>query len=60
MNSIWNLIQTVKKIMKWGQPSGRAVKFAGSALVAQGSPVQIQGMDLHTAHQAMLWQVSHI
>ena len=28
-----------------GRPSGAAVKFARSALVAQGSPVQIPGVD---------------
>ena len=38
-----------------GQPSGVVVKFACSTLMAQGSPVQILGADLHTAHQAMLW-----
>ena len=27
--------------MGWGQPSGAVVKFAHSALGAQGSPVQI-------------------
>ena len=34
---------------------GVVVKFARSILVAQGSWVQILGVDLHTAHQAMLW-----
>ena len=29
------------------QPGGATVKFAGSALVAQGSPVVIPGVDLH-------------
>ena len=28
--------------------------------MAQGSPVQIPGVDLHTTHPAMLWQMSHI
>ena len=40
----------------WGWPTGIVVKFAWSALVAWGSPVWILGTDLHTAHQAMLWQ----
>ena len=31
------------------------VKFACSALVAWGSQDWIPGMDLHTAHQTMLW-----
>ena len=43
-----------------GQPSGVAVKFAPSASEAQGLPVQIPGVDLLTACQAMLWQASHI
>ena len=41
--------------MWWGKPSGVLVKFAQSTLAAQGSQVQIQGVDL-PAHQAMLWQ----
>ena len=32
------------------------VRFMGSASVAQGSWVQILGMNLHTTHQATLWQ----
>ena len=31
------------------------VKFTGSVLVAGGSWVWILGMNLYTAHQAMLW-----
>lgn len=38
-----------------GQPGGVMVKFAHSASVAQGSQLQISGMDLYTTHQAMLW-----
>ena len=38
-----------------GLPSGTVVKFACSALVAQGLLVWILGTDLQTAHQAMLW-----
>ena len=50
----------VKKFIRWGQPSGAAVKFACSASAAWGSLVQIPGVDLHTACQAMLWQASHM
>ena len=32
------------------------VEFVCSASVAQGSQVQIPGVDLYTAHQAILWQ----
>ena len=32
------------------------VKFVCSASAARGSLVQIQGADLHTAGQAMLWR----
>ena len=32
------------------------VKFACSALVPWGLLVWMLGMDLHTAHQAMLWR----
>ena len=39
----------------WG-PAGGVVKFACSASVARGSRVQIPGVDLHAAHQAVLWQ----
>ena len=38
----------------WGRPGGAAVKFARSALVAQGLQLQIPGADLRTACQAML------
>ena len=44
----------------WGQPGGTAVRFACSDSAARGSPIQIPGMDLCTAYQAMLWQASHI
>ena len=37
-------------------PGGVVVKFACSASAAQGSPVQILGVDPLTAHQARLWQ----
>ena len=41
---------------KAGQPGGVMVKFVHSVVVAQGSRVQIPGIDLHAAPQAMLWQ----
>ena len=37
-----------------GRPLDQIVKFVHSTLVAQGSPVRILGMDLHTTHQATL------
>ena len=39
-----------------GQPGGVVVNFAHSALVAWGSWVWILDVDLHTVHQATLWQ----
>ena len=39
-----------------GWPGGIMVKFAHSTSAAQDSGVWISGVDLHTAHQAMLWQ----
>ena len=39
-----------------GQSSGVVVKFTCSTLVAQGLQVQVLDVDLHTAHQAILWQ----
>ena len=36
--------------------AGLVVKFVLSDLAAQGSWVQILGTNIHTAHQAMLWQ----
>ena len=38
-----------------GWPGGIEVKFARSTSAVQGLQVWILGMDLHTAHQAMLW-----
>lgn len=43
-----------------GQPGGAVVKFACSALAAQGSLGWIPGVDLYTTYQAILWQASHI
>ena len=39
----------------WGWPGGVVVNFVCPASAALGSQVQILGVDLHTAHQAMLW-----
>ena len=39
-----------------GHPGGIAVEFVYSSSVAQGSLVQILGVDLCVAHQAMLWR----
>ena len=50
----------IKKKKAGGQPGGTAVKFPCSVLAARGLLVQIPGADLRTAHQAMLWQASHI
>ena len=38
-----------------GWPGGTVVKFTCSTSAAQGLHAGVQGMDLHTAHQAMLW-----
>ena len=40
----------------WGWPGSIVVTFTCSALVAQGLWLWIPGADLHTTHQAMLWQ----
>ena len=53
--------RAIKKMGPRSQPSVVVVKFVCSASVAQDSQVHIPGTDLHTTHQAMLWQVvSHI
>ena len=46
---------TLKSTMG-GWPSSVVVRFVCSTLAAQGSCVQILGMDLHTVCQAMLWE----
>ena len=38
-----------------GQPGGIVVKFTCSTSAAQGSQVQILGVDLYATHGAMLW-----
>ena len=53
--NLTNKKQTLKKGVS-GRPGGVAVKFTCSTAEAQGSPAQILGTDLHTAHQAMLWR----
>ena len=40
----------------WVLPSGTVVKLVHSALVAQGLQAWIPSTELHTTHQAMLWQ----
>ena len=47
--------QEIKNMYR-GQSSGMVVKFAHSALGAWGLQVCILGVDLCTAHQAMLWR----
>ena len=46
----------LKKSECRGQPGGVVVKFVHSASAAWGLQVQILDVDLHTTHQAMLWQ----
>ena len=43
-----------------GEASGTVLKLAHSALAAGVCRVQIPGVDLCTACQAMLWQAFHI
>ena len=43
-----------------GWPGGTVVKFTHSALAVWGLLIWIPRMDLRTACQALLWQVSHI
>ena len=45
----------VLKGVAWGQSCGVVVKLICSTSTAQGLRVQSLGVDLHTAHQAMLW-----
>ena len=49
-------LSIIKDNSNWGQPSGIAVKFTYSALVARGLLVQILSADLCIAYQAMLWR----
>ena len=44
-----------KNIVNFWLASGIGVKFTGSASAMGGLQIQIPGVDLHTAHQAMLW-----
>ena len=48
------------KILADTRPVAQWLSFTCSALVTRGSLVQIPGVDLHTACQAMLWQASHV
>ena len=43
-----------------GQLGGAQVEFTLSTSAAQGSLVQVLGVDIPTDCQAMLWQASHI
>lgn len=47
-------IKNIKIFRVW--LGGVVVKFAPSTWAAWGSWVWVPGTDLHTAHQAMLWQ----
>ena len=51
-------MMTKPRVGRW--PCGRVVKFAHSALAAQGFTGSDPGCGHGTAHQAMLWQVAHI
>ena len=50
-----NTIVSTIKIYPGARPVAEWLSSC-SVLVAWGSPVHILGVDLHTAHQAMLWQ----
>ena len=51
-----NILVAFSKIKtSWGWPGSTGLKFTHSTLAAQGSPVQILGVDLRTTYQAMLW-----
>ena len=47
----------LSKLLCRGGPGGQVVKFVRSASAAQGSPVWILGVDLHTTHQATLCSI---
>ena len=47
---------TLKMSISGGWPGGTVVKFAYFTSTALGPPVRILGIDLHTAHRAMLWE----
>ena len=53
-------VSTSIKLLPKGWPGSVVIKFACSTSVALGLWVQIPGMDLCTAHQAMLWKAFHI
>ena len=52
----WYWSWCIKDVYNWGRSGGVVVKLAIFALVAQGLQVWILGVDVHTAHQAILWQ----
>lgn len=53
---IWILYFDYLKTNSRCWPSGIVIKVACSAPVAQGLQILILDMDLHTPHQAVLWQ----
>ena len=56
--TIWNKCHKywVRNLLYLGPAGGIVVKFGALLRWCRGSPVQILGVDLHTIHQAMLWQ----
>ena len=56
LKAVFDEIKIALKLPLWGQPGGTVVRFSHSALAVQGLWVWILGVDLHTTHQAMLWQ----
>ena len=51
-----SVITTQVKKKLTGRPRGVVIKFTCSTSVARSLQIQILGVDLHTAHKAMLWQ----
>ena len=58
MKSVFSLKTKTKTTRGW--PNGIMVNSTCSASAARGTLVQILGVGLHAAHQAMLWQASYI
>ena len=52
----WNRDEAVKKERPGSWPSGIVVGFMNSVSVAWGSRVWFPDVELHTAHQTMLWR----
>ena len=55
-SSLMQVFSVIIQLKIRSQPSGVVVKLMHSALATWGSRVQISGVDLHSAHQATLWQ----